>query len=218
MSTVLGLLHGFKEGAALLSEFLKQGVEYSEALERINELGVSLIPQVSEKVFEYTVNSIIPQTKELLELPGHYLPSISSIPSALTKTLRNFSYLVQVQGELQFGGQVEQRYISISTNSLLTKEQAIDAALSISGSDTRSGGINGNSGEVHSISQNAAGLTNLDTILPELSDQLNSTDTTLKQQFATNRQWLRSIASGPVVPVVFTESGQVLVSGKRVNA
>lgn len=224
MSTVLGLLQGFGEGVTTLSELLKQGVEYSKALEQINDLGIHMIPQVSDKVFEYTVKSIIPQTKELLELPGHYLPNIASIPSALTKTLRNFSYLVQIEGESQFGGQVEQRYISISTNSLLTKDQAIDAALSISGSDTKSGGINGNSGEVHAISQNAAGLTNVEAILPafdptELDSIVSPTSrfSSYKEQIATNRSWLRSIAQGPVVPVLFTESGQVLISGKRVT-
>lgn len=239
MSTVLGLLHGFKEGATLLQEFLKQGIEYSEALSRINELGVSLIPEVSDKVFEYTVKSVIPQTKEILELPGHYLPNIASIPSSLTKLLRNFSYQVKLRGESQYGGQLEDRYISISSNKLLTKNEALEAAFGLAQENTKSGGINGATGEITSISQNAAGLTNVESIIPTSTftstlgfnpyagnyvdtskDNIVSPSSrfnTYQEQAKANRDYLRSIAQGPVVPVLFTESGQVIVSGKRVT-
>lgn len=202
-------LKGFGSGIEYLKNLLEEGIPYSNALEQVNELGLSLIPEVSEIVKTHVLEHVIPFNLSLEELSHNVLPSVRDIPTSLTKLLRNFSYRVKLTGQSQFGGQLEDRYISISTNSLLTKEQALSSALSIAEDNTKSGGINGAEGTVESISQNAAGLTNIDAILPPPGPQYVIGPDEPRKALLSNRSYLQTIASGPVTPISFSLTGEI---------
>lgn len=209
MPNILNILKGSGSAIQLLKSLVKPGMTASDLLDQVNAAGYNLLPSTGNLVINYLTRAVIPANANLKDLQGNVLPNLASIPQGLTKSLRNFSYLVKVTGQSQFGGHFEDRYISISTNSLITKEQAIDAANSMAQENTKSGGINGASGEVQSISQNPAGLTNLDTIIPAPAYQFVTQSGAQKQALTDNRNYLSLTASGPVTPIIFSLSGQI---------
>jgi hypothetical protein len=205
MAGILGILKGQGAGLQLLRSLLNDKVPAVEALAHVKSAGYNLIPQTAEQFAEYLKTVVVPANTALEQLHPSVLPNIASLPLTLTKSLRNFSYLVKLTGQSMLGGQLEDKYISISTNSLLTKEQAVDAAVSIASFGTKSGGLTNADGEVTSISQNSAGLTERDTILPGPAYPFSNNNEGKIQAYKDNRDYLKTVASGPVSPVVFTQ-------------
>jgi hypothetical protein len=205
MAGVLGILKGSGQALQALRSLLTSGVPAIDALAQVRSLGYTLIPQTAEQFTNYLTQVVTPADKALSVLSPGILPNIASIPLSLTKTLRNFSYLVKVTGRNPVTQQLSDQFISISTNSLLTKEQAIDAAQSMIGSSDRYNGMVSGDGEVTSISQNAAGLTNIDTIVPSFSIYDPEAPVGSIASLNANRNYLKTVASGPVSPIVFTQ-------------
>lgn len=209
MPDVLGILKGSGSALQFLTSLLKSGIPGADVLSRVQAAGYNLTTSTANLAINYLTRAVFPAAQQLAALPDDTLPNLASIPITLTKTLRNFSYLVKLTGQSQFSGQLEDRYVSVSTNSLLTKEQAVDAAISISQEASKSGGINGADGEVQSIGQNAAGLQGLDTILPAFSPILSALSGNIPANLQANKAYLNLIAQGPVTPIIFSLTGEI---------
>lgn len=65
----------------------------------------------------------------LSRMAGSHYPDPSRLPFALTKQLREYSFRVKVSGYNPETGQAEDRYFSISTNDLLTRDEIESIAL-----------------------------------------------------------------------------------------
>lgn len=205
MSSVLGILKGSGSALQMLRSLLLNKVPAIDALAQVRAAGYNLIPQTAEQYAEYLKSVVIPANTALPSLSGNILPSVASLPISTTKLLRNFSYLVKLTGHSMFGGEMEDRYISISTNKLITQFEAVETAIALATNNTKSGGLNDAEGEVTSITQNSAGLVDRDNILPGPTYPLNTTDEGKIQAYKDNRDYLKTVAAGPVSPVVFTE-------------
>jgi len=209
MPNVLGILKGSGSAIQLIKSLMTAGVPAEDVLSQVRAAGYDIIPSTANLAINYLKNAVLPANQLVASLDADVLPNLASIPLSLTKSLRNFSYLVKLTGNSMYGGQLEDRYISVSTNSLLTKEQAIDAAVSMSSQATKSGGLNNSTGEVQSISQNTAGLTDLDSIIPAPGPVFTSSTGPQKEALLANRNYLQIVASGPVTPIVFSLTGQI---------
>lgn len=209
MANILPLLKGSGSAVQLLHSLIKEGIPAEELLGRVKESGFEIETHTAHLVINYINKAIIPATEVLEKLEFNAIPHLASIPLSLTKTLRNFAYLVKLTGESQLSTQLQDQYITISTNSLLTKEQAIDAAQSLLGNGSRYEGLTNATGAVDSISQNAAGLQETNTILPAPSQFTSGNPEQLKNTINANRDYLKIVASGPVTPIVFSLTGQI---------
>ena len=150
----------FGEGQALA--YIIEGVEKGLGLEEIKSAldlgGIFTRANIVEQVYGYLQNAVLPAKQYVKQLQLNNLPNIARIPLSLTPQIRNFAYTVLVQGISASTGEIIERQITISTNQLLTKQQAIDLADELSQGETKSGGLESGAGEVTSISQNSAGL------------------------------------------------------------
>lgn len=85
-------------------------------------------------------------------------PNISRIPKSLTKMLANFSYKVELTGFDKATGELKTTYVNVITQRVLTKQQAIDQAVNYTETNSERYPIEGASGKVVDVFQNAAGL------------------------------------------------------------
>jgi hypothetical protein len=150
----------FNEGEALgfIKKGIAEGLGTEEILGALAKGGLSIRPELATNVIEYLGKTILPDLDYIKRLQYFAQPNLARIPIALTKTLRNFSYQVSVQGFTKATGELETHNISISTNTLLTKQQAIDMATELAVGESKSGGLESGAGVVTSITQNPAGL------------------------------------------------------------
>jgi hypothetical protein len=155
---VFDFLFGEGRALAFIVKGVEAGMKVAEIAEKLSLGGIITRLGTVEKVAGYLENVILPGKQYIKQLQLNNLPNLLRIPLALTSMKRNFAYEVNVTGFSASTGEIEARTIVVSTNELLTKQQAIDIADELSIGDTKSGGLTGGAGEVTSIMQNPAGL------------------------------------------------------------
>lgn len=150
----------FGEGQALgyIKKGLAEGLGSEEIISALQAGGVSIRPELATNVIEYLGKTILPDLDYIKRLQYFATPNLARIPLSLTKTLRNFSYQVSVQGFNTSTGELQTKQISVSSNVLLTKQQALDIAGEFATSETPSGGLESAAATVTGITQNPAGL------------------------------------------------------------
>lgn len=158
MANILSLLPGEWTAFSFISSLAKEDISSSEILARVAANGLTIRQNTGLNIINYLRNNTIPATKYLNSLNMNVLPSIARIPQSITTQLRNFAYTVSINGVSQFTGEQLEKFITVSTNSLLSKQQALDTALTMASNATQSGGLIPDSGSVVSIQQNSAGL------------------------------------------------------------
>jgi len=150
----------YGEGQALA--FIKQGFEKGLGVGEIKEFletgGLKIGGEKVEKVFDYLSEVIKPSKEYIKGLPLNSTPNLTRIPLSLTKQLRNFSYQVEVQGFHRVTGKIITIPIWISSDQLLTKQQAIDQADELSTQVGDRYGLESGAGTVVGITQNVGGL------------------------------------------------------------
>lgn len=85
-------------------------------------------------------------------------PNIDRIPKSLTKMLTNFSYKVELTGFNKETGELDTAYANIISQKVLTKQQAIDAAVAYTEANPDRYPVEGVSGRVTDVFQNVSGL------------------------------------------------------------
>jgi len=150
----------FGEGQAIgyIKKGLEQALRPAEIIESLSTAGLTIRPDLANRVIEYLGTTILPDIQYIKQLQQFAQPNLTRIPLALTKTLRNFTYEVSVQGIEKATREISTRTINISTNTILTKQQAVDIATELSTGETKSGGLESGAGKVTAIYQNPAGL------------------------------------------------------------
>lgn len=67
----------------------------------------------------------------LRALPKNRRPNIFSIPEALTKTTRQYAFTLEVKGTAADTGQATSQFITLATDSLMTREQMEALAMEV---------------------------------------------------------------------------------------
>lgn len=151
-------LYGEGQALGYIKKGLDLGKTTSEIIESLNVAGQLIRPDLATKVIEYLGTTILPDVKYIKQLQNFAQPNITRIPIAATKLLRNFSYSLTAQGINKATGEIVSQNISISTNTLLSKQQAMDMAADLAIGETKSGGLESAAVSVNGITQNPAGL------------------------------------------------------------
>lgn len=173
MANFLDLIKGEGPAVELIKSLVDTVSSGAEILRQVRESGLGISNSTGYQVINYLRDTYLPSTSALKNLANDTLPTINSIPKSVTELLRNFSYKVAVTGSDINTGETRKQYIQISSNQLLTKQQALDAASNIVEQSSKSGGITFDEADVESIQQNNAGLTDTNGQLS--SEQLNTT-------------------------------------------
>lgn len=91
-------------------------------------------------------------------LRADFLPNPSRLAESVTTLLRSFSYTVQVEGTHLETGELFTKNITVSTDDLLTKEQAVNAALEIADTALDRYGFSAHGGRVTMIKRSPGAL------------------------------------------------------------
>jgi hypothetical protein len=158
MANILDLLPG--EGAVLsfIREAVEKGKAATETLAALRDSGLGVRTQTFYQAFNYLSGPVQTARKYIDSIGLNALPTINRLPPSLTTQLRNFSYHTVLEGFTAFSAQPVTRHIWVSSNSPLTKQQALDIAGEMATQDTQSGGLESASGRVTDIYQNSGGL------------------------------------------------------------
>jgi hypothetical protein len=137
-----------------------QGVE--EFNSAIEESGIKVRSEIASQVFDYFKNDVAAAQEYVGGLSSNARPLIANFPKSVTSQLRNFSYNVKVSGNFTGTSTETTRWVTVSTNSLLTPGEAAQVGISLVENarpdNKSSGGIDVSGASVTEIFQNSAGL------------------------------------------------------------
>lgn len=158
MANFLELIHG--EGAAvqIIKSLIETDLPGSKIIEHVRAHGYGIRTQTAYEVIKHLREVVKPAEEYIKHLGLNNLPNIARLPLSVTKQLRNFAYRVELQGFSKATGELDRQSITVSSNQILTKQQAIDAAVSMAENSGASYGVTGASGSVAGVYQNSAGL------------------------------------------------------------
>lgn len=120
----------FIKGEGAVVSFIRSAVETgkkaTETLNAFREAAGKIRTEVFYKTFNYFAGPVAAARNYISNIGLNNLPNIERLPESLTKTLKNFSYELKVEVISNETGEAETRALNISSNTLLTKQQAID--------------------------------------------------------------------------------------------
>lgn len=119
---------------AILSRLKENGL----GIRRSN--GLSIISQLRNVISTRPYVANVGVNKQL---------TIDNLPTALTDIRRNFSYEIRIDGRLDATGEKASTYVTVTSDELLTKQEALDIAADYSDTD----------GTVYGISYDTATVT-----------------------------------------------------------
>lgn len=158
MANFLDIIKGEGPAIAFIRSLVETAASANEILEKLSLEGIGIRRATGLGVIRYLRETAQPARKYISSLTLNALPNPLRLPKSLTTTLRNFTYVTQLEGFSSKTGQLEQRTINVSSNALLTKQQALDVAEQYATGSFQSGGLDSASGTVTDIFQNQAGL------------------------------------------------------------
>lgn len=159
MANFLDIIKGEGPAIAFIRSAIETAKSATEILEDLSKSGIGIRRQTGLQVIKYLRDEVVPVRKYIDNLGLSKLPTIDRLPKSITTQLRNFAYHTVMEGFSTLTGEKTTRNITVSSNQLLTKEQALDYAVSIAESENQSGGLDGATGRVTDVFQNSGGLT-----------------------------------------------------------
>lgn len=158
MPSFLDLIKGEGVAIGFIRSAFEQGLSASETLTALRESGKGLRTQTFYQIYNYYAEQTAPARSYFSNITLNAYPNINRIPESLTKQLRNFAYYTKVTGIDVNTGEIVTKDITVSTNELLTKQQAADLAVAISEKSGNRYGLEGASAKVTDVTKNQAGL------------------------------------------------------------
>lgn len=151
------------EGAAIpfIVRGVGEGMSSEDILNDLDQGGIFIRPEIAGKMIDYLQGAVLTGDAYTKQLQMNSLPNVLRLPLTLTDRVKNFFYFTQVEGFNRSTGALEKRDITIASDTLLTKQQALDKASEYAMGVEDSGGLTGAAGKVLSIKQNSAGITTL---------------------------------------------------------
>jgi len=122
----LDLIKGEGQVIGYIKEAIEAGKKATETLESLRASGLGIRSQTFYQVYNYFTGPVAEAKSYISNVNLNSLPSIARLPLSATKQLRNFSYHAQVEVVDSFTGEKSTKHLTVSTNNLLTKQQAID--------------------------------------------------------------------------------------------
>jgi hypothetical protein len=151
-------LYGEGEAVSFIKAFIAGGAEPPEILAALDNLGLTIRKELAQNVIDYLGKTILPDTQYIKQLQNYALPNITRIPVNVSRQARNFNYNVTFTGFKTGAQNISTSGVTVSTNVLLTKQQAMDIAASMVEGQFKSGDFETASPVSVTITQNPAGL------------------------------------------------------------
>jgi len=129
-------------------------------LSQARAAGHSIANSTGLQVINYLRANPLTPLQYIQSLANDKLPNLQNIKPSLTNMLSNFYYEVLFTGTDATTGEPSKQYIGIRSNSLLTKQQAIDFAVNIMEDNPAGYSIIEYEPEVTDIKSNKDGITN----------------------------------------------------------
>lgn len=158
MANILDLIKGEGQAINFIRSAASIGKGATETLAALREAGLGIRTQTFYEAFNYFLGPVDTGRKYISNVTLNAYPTIDRLPKSLTRTLRNFTYVTVVRGFDVNTGEVVEKNVTVSTNTLLTKQQAIDAAVGMVEGASERYGIEGAGAQVTDVFQNSGGL------------------------------------------------------------
>jgi hypothetical protein len=158
MANPLEILGFTEDILAFVVEKLNEGLSGSAILRGLQEIGEGIRRQNFFQGLSYLAKEAVEPRKYISALTLNAYPTITRLPQSLSKQLRNFSYRTVVSGFDVMTGELKTLNISVSSNTLLTKQQALDIAGAMAEQQGGRYGLESAAGTVTDIFQNSGGL------------------------------------------------------------
>lgn len=162
MANFLDILKGEGPAIQIIRSLVNTPASATSIINTVRQSGYGIRTQTGFNVIAHLREVVAPATDYIKHVNLNAFPTIQRLPLSITKQLRNFAYNVEVTGVNKNTGEIQTKNVTISSNQLLTKQMAVDAAVSIADGSNRSYGVSGGSGQVVSVFQNSAGLVDDD--------------------------------------------------------
>lgn len=118
----LDLISGNGEAVMFIKSLIETSRSANSILSELRVNGLSIATNTGYQIINYLRAQ--PTQAYTQQLSDEALPNIQRIPTSLTQTIRNYAYTYRFEGTSRLTGEKMTRYITISSNDLLTKQQA----------------------------------------------------------------------------------------------
>jgi len=123
-----GLSASAKEAAMFVKSAADKGLSERAVMSALKESPYNIKPATAHDVYLAT-RGIVSNRRVVQALSNNKLPTENSLSRPVFNQSRNYSYLVRVRGRNPYTGDKEEKYQSISSDTLLTKNEAINYAI-----------------------------------------------------------------------------------------
>lgn len=128
MANFLDLIKGEGPAVTFIKSLVNTDRSAASILSALRDNGLGIRTQTGYQVINYLRDTFLPSQEYIKSTPADQILNIARIPKSVTKLLRNFSYQLSFTGISRLTGETLTNYLTVSSNQLLTKQQAIDAA------------------------------------------------------------------------------------------
>lgn len=158
MANILDLIKGEGLAVMFIKGLAETALSSTEILSQLRANGLGIRTQTGYNVINYFRNTVQPAGQYTKYLNLNSYPTIARLPLSATSQLRNFSYWIKLTGFDKNSGELSSSNIRVSSNNLLTKQQALDIAVAQAAGGGSGNSLDGASGQVTDIYQNSSGL------------------------------------------------------------
>ena len=154
---VPGVTSGLSNAVPYIEHWASLGLGSNEIIRRSQSLGFKMQRQAALRVIKQIKN--ITQARGYIARVGNDRPlDPGRIPFSLTPIRRNYSYKVRITGEHTMSGERMTRYVTVTSDELLTKAGAVGIAESYLEEDATTYGLTNYSSVLVGIIKNAETL------------------------------------------------------------
>jgi hypothetical protein len=158
MADFLDLIKGEGLAVQFIKSLVSTPASAASILTQLRSAGLGIRTQTGYQVINYLRSNVLPSQTYLQNLANNVLPNVGKLSQSVTTQLRNYSYKVTIKGISALSGEPVQQFVTISTNSLLTKQEAMSAVENMVSNAEYYDGIDSPEIEVTDIGVNSAGL------------------------------------------------------------
>lgn len=123
---LLDLIKGEGAVVSFVRSAVETGKAATETLESLRALGMGIRTESFYKVYNYFAGPVTQTRNYISNIGLQNLPNIARLPPSLTKLPKNFYYELKIEVVSSETGEKKNVNLNISTNTLLSKQQAID--------------------------------------------------------------------------------------------
>lgn len=157
MANFLDIIKGEGPAIAFIRSLVETESTASEILSKLSEEGLGIRRATGLQVINYLRGTVQPTRKYISSLTLNALPNVLRLPKNPLNQKKLLNYNVLLRGFSTLTGQLEEKRLTIASNTVLTKQQALDVAVQAGTGSFQSGGLDSATGSVEDIFYNPEG-------------------------------------------------------------